>query len=404
MSRAGSSFASAMRRAQAVGAHGLIERIAARMYRATGARVLLFNLDLRELLTDVPAHLPLPQRRPVRGRPLSIGWVATPPAPGSGGHTTLFRMVTALENQGHQCSIYLYDRHHLDIARQTRNLRAHWPEVAADVHDVTAGIAGCDAVIATSWESAHLVVRHAREPLRRLYFIQDYEPYFYPRGSEYELADMTYRLPFRRIVLGEMLDGMLRTATSAESDVVPFGCDTSAYSPPAAGADARRGVVFFSRPGFARRGYELGCAALAEFQRAHPDQPIHVYGERPRGLAVRHTFHGVLRATELNALYGQSIAGLALSFTNLTLVAEEMLAAGSIPIVNRHPLARSVLTSPYVRWAEPTAHALAAALGAAVSHSDVSGQAREAAASVAGASWTPTQNAFVRIVEEEVYG
>ena len=36
------------------------------------------------------------------GSPLRIAWICTPPAPGSGGHTTIFRMIEALERAGHQ--------------------------------------------------------------------------------------------------------------------------------------------------------------------------------------------------------------------------------------------------------------------------------------------------------------
>src|SRR5689334_10120771 len=35
------------------------------------------------------------------GQPLTVGWVCTPPSAGSGGHTTMFRMVAALEAHGH---------------------------------------------------------------------------------------------------------------------------------------------------------------------------------------------------------------------------------------------------------------------------------------------------------------
>jgi glycosyltransferase involved in cell wall biosynthesis len=136
----------------------------------------------------------------------------------------------------------------------------------------------------------------------------------------------------------------------------------------------------------------------------HPEQEIHVYGAPPRGLDVPVTYHGRLSTAELNQLYGRTIAGLAMSFTNITLVAEEMLAAGNIPVVNDMELARLVLPNPYVRWAEPTAAALAEALAQAVTNPDVDAVARAAAASVVGRSWEPTGAAIVKLIEEEVYG
>ncbi len=397
------SVGTKVRRARQVGLRGIAQRIAQRAYLATGAAELRFNLDFDDILTGLPAELPLPVEQVPRSRPARIGWVMTPPAPGSGGHTTLFRMIEALEARGHQCVVFIYDKHGPHVDGLAASAAVHWPWVHPEFRDARAGIDDVDAVVATSWESAHVIVKYERSPMRRLYFIQDYEPYFYGRGAEYELAAMTYRLPFRRIALGEMLDAMITEATGLRNDVIPFGCDSEVYRLPEADAP-RSGIVFYSRPDFPRRGYELACVALRQFHRMHPDQEIHVYGAQPRGLGIPVTFHGRLTTAELNDLYGRTIAGLAMSFTNITLVAEEMLAAGNIPVVNDLELAHLVLRNEHVRWAEPTADALAGALSAAVTASDVPVRAAAAAASVAGRSWQPTCRALVDIVEDEVYG
>lgn len=391
-----------LRRLRGAGARGLAQRIAVRAYRATDARSLGFQLDARDIAADIPTVLATPA--PVADdRPLTVGWVTSPPAAGSGGHTTLFRMVEGLEARGHRCVVLLYDRHGLDVAQRTAELRAGWPAVRAEVRDARAGFAGLDAVVASSWESAHVMLAYDDEPTHRLYFIQDYEPYFYPRGSEYELAAMTYRFPFRRIALGDMVAGCLESELGQDSDLVPFGCDTATYHLPA--VEARRsGVVLYAKPDVDRRGYLLAALALERFHRDHPDQPIHVYGSRPTDLPFPVTYHGRLTPAELNALYGTVVAGLAMSFTNISLVAEEMLAAGVVPVVNDSPLARADLPNPYVGWAEPTAADIAAELSAAVRRPDAVAHAEKAAASVVGRSWGPTQLLVAGIVEDEVRG
>lgn len=398
-----SHLAGRAKRARRVGFPGLAQRFAQRMYLTTGAADLSFNLAFDDVLGDVPSVLPLPARRPDRGVPLRIGWVCTPPASGSGGHTTLFRMIEALEAQGHRCTVLLYDKHGVDVEAARARIRANWPRMAADVRDITAADTVLDAVVASGWETVHVIVRYVTRPVRRLYFMQDYEPYFYGHGAERELAEMTYRLPFRRIALGEMLESMFVEATGGDCDVVPFGCDAAAYGPPE-GEVRRSGIVFFSRPDFARRGYQIAVGALRRFHEQHPEEDIHVFGAAPRGLGVPHTFHGRLTVPQLNDLYGRTIAGLAMSFTNITLVAEEMLAAGNIPVVNEMDGAHRVLKSPHVRWAEPVAEALAAELSAAVTATDIGQRAALAAASVSNRSWEPTQAAVVRIIEDEVYG
>ncbi|WP_421741995.1 glycosyltransferase family 1 protein [Cellulomonas sp.] len=394
---------STLRRARDVGLSGVAQRVALRAYRQSNAASLAVQLAPEDILGAVPDELPVPEVRPERGAPLTVGFVTSPPAAGSGGHTTLFRMVEGVAARGHRCVLFLYDRHGVDLAVRASEIARHWPSLRVDVRDARSGISGVDAVVATSWETAHVLVRRAVGPMRRLYFIQDYEPYFYARGSEYELAEMTYRLPIRRIALGEMVVGEIRSHLGLASDVVPFGCDTATYRPPVP-AVPRSGVVLYAKPDVARRGYQLAGLALERFHSTHPEHEIHVYGTRPRDLTIPFVFHGRLTPAELNALYGTTIAGLAMSFTNISLVAEEMLAAGTIPVVNDSPMARADMPNPHVRWAERTADGLAEQLRAAVDAADVAGNAAAAAASVVGRSWAPAQQLVAQIVEDEVYG
>jgi glycosyltransferase involved in cell wall biosynthesis len=232
--------------------------------------------------------------------------------------------------------------------------------------------------------------------------VQDFEPYFHPRGSEYALAEDTYRFGFRCIALGEMVARLLRQEIGIEPDVTEFGCDTSVYR--LLDGRPRTGVVLYARPEIPRRGYWLARLALQRFHEMHPDIEIHIYGERVSGLSFPTTQHGRLTPAELNELYNSSIAGLAMSFTNISLVAEEMLAAGAIPVVNDSVHSRADLVNQHVAWAMPTPQGIAAALSAAVSNPDVGATARSAAESVRQFGWIRAQADVVRIIEDEVYG
>ena len=59
-----------------------------------------------------------------------------------------------------------------------------------------------DAVFATGWETAYPVFNDAGDA-RKCYFVQDFEPLFYPVGSEYVLAENTYRFNFFGITAGK---------------------------------------------------------------------------------------------------------------------------------------------------------------------------------------------------------
>lgn len=381
------------------GARDAAKRLVRRAARRLGADIDELGLLPGDVADSTTLRLRTPTRHLPAGTGATIGWICTPPAPGSGGHTTLFRMVAGLEARGHHCVLFLYDRHRGDFARHEATIRRHWPHLRARIRDASDGIVGVDAAVATSWECAHVLATRGTAPMRRLYFIQDYEPFFHPHGSLYTLAEDSYRFGFHCISLGGMIAGLLETELGVKADIVPFGCDTSTYRP-LAGNRPRSGVVFFARSTVPRRGYLLGMLALEQFHQRHPEQEIHVYGDPLTDCAFPVTSHGRLTPAELNALYNRSIAGLALSFTNVTLVAEELLAAGAIAIANDSPLARAGLDNEQIVWAPPTPSGLSDALCAAVEsrlRPDQSAAARPA-------NWSSAQDAVAAIIEGEIYG
>lgn len=384
------------------GPRALAQRLARYAYNRLGAASLGEPLLDDDVAESTRLNLTLPELRPPRPEPLTIGWVIVPPSSGSGGHTTLFRMVEAIESAGHRCELFLYDRYGGDLRAHERVIRDWWPNIHAGVRDALDGITGVDACVASGWDTAHVLARRGTAPMRRLYFVQDYEPYFYAHGSTYSLAEDSYRFGFRTIALGEMVAELLRSEAGISPDVTEFGCDTSVYR--LLPGRARSGVVLFARPEVPRRGYPLARMALQRFHELHPETEIHLYGSEVKGLPFPATQHGRLAPAELNELYNSTIAGLAMSFTNITLVAEEMLAAGTIPVVNDSAHSRADLVNEHVAWAPPTPHGIAVALSAIVTRSDGAAAALAASESVRKFGWTKAQADILRIVEDEVYG
>ena len=386
------------RKLRAEGARGVAQRLAKRAYNSWHAGDLDFPVLPGDLADS--ASLSLVPQSVSDDSTLRIGWLTTPPSAGSGGHTTMFRMVRALEEAGHECTILLYDRHHGDVQEQARVIREAWPWVRAKAFDIDDGLRQLDACVATSWPTAH-VLASRRPDAMLFYFIQDYEPFFYPRGSEYELAADTYRFGFTNIALGHMVQNRLRGELGVASALVPFSCDTSVYS--LSNSGPRSGIVCYTKPDVPRRGYRLAALALAEFHTRHPEQEIHVYGDEARDLGVPVTRHHRLTPGELNELYNRCIAGLAMSFTNITLVAEEMLASGCIPVVTDSEDSRAGLDNPHVAWSAPTPAALADSLARTVSGAN-SAKAVAAASSVRDDNWTAAGSSVVHIIESVTRG
>lgn len=380
------AFADLWRRMRSAGPAGLATAVGRRTAQKINERFDFMGSELPVRVEDLVDSSTLGRFEPhlSTGASLQIGWVCAPPGPGSGGHTTLFRMVEAAEQRGHQCTLFLYDRNSDDVDRHERVIRQHWPRIRAGIRSATRGFGEMNAVVASSWGTAHVVAKRASGAMNRFYFIQDYEPYFYPRGALYALAEDTYRFGFVNVALGEMVASTLTHELGVVSDAtVPFGCDTSEYKvlPRSDSSEARSGIVYYAKRTVDRRGYLLAKLGLEDFHRRHPDQEIHVFGDKVSDWKFPVTNHGSLSPSELNELYNRTIASVALSFTNITLIAEELMAAGNVPIMNDHPFSRAVLSAPHAIWVPPTPAAVARGLSDAVTSWDIEGRARLLAAS-----------------------
>jgi glycosyltransferase involved in cell wall biosynthesis len=324
---------------------------------------------------DIPKVVP--------GQPLIANWVTTPPSPGSGGHTTLFRIIRYLEAHGYRNRVYFYDVHRGDHSYYESIVRNYY-DFHGPVANVDKGMEDAHMVVATGWPTAYPIF-NSRCTGKSFYFVQDYEPYFHPVGAASLLAENTYRMGFHAITAGRWLAQKLSAEFGMKADSFEFGCDTSVYH--RVENSKRSGLVFYARPEAARRGFELGLMAMEIFAARRPDIDLHFYGDTMGKLPFRFIDHGHVGPHELNQIYNQCYAGLSLSLTNVSLVPHEMLAAGCIPVVNEAPHNRIVLDNPFVRYAPPYPQALASELEALVITPDFDSLSQAAAASVRGATW-----------------
>jgi len=338
-----------------------------------------------------------------------VAWVVSPPSATSGGHQSAFRFIKALEAAGHPTTVYLYQPAALPriTPESVRALLAespNYPSLDADirVYDPAVGIdAAAHAVFSTDWPTAY-AVRRAPGPVRRFSLVQDFEPMFYARGSEYVLAENSYRLGLHGITLGPWLARRLEADYGMRAEAVRFGVDTARY---ARTNDARRTeVAFYTRPPTPRRGHELGVLALRALAEARPDITINVVGwDLPAGSlpfpAVR---HGLLDAPRLAALYNRCAAVLSISLTNISLVPLEAMAAGAVAVVNDGDNTDDVIGGSGLERVPLAPAAVARALAAAVDDPRQTARSRAISASVADLDWAatggPTQQ-FLRIVD-----
>lgn len=374
--------------------------ISSRVRKVVAERMMPRDMQWEVLPADVlaanlstPPHFPA--HRAKAGEPISVNWVIPPAEAGSGGHTTIYRMVRYLAAHGFKNTVYFYNvyggdqKYYADIVSQAYG-------VDCDVRDLADGMDDADAVVATSWCTAYPVYA-ARSAGKRFYFVQDYEPHFYPVGANSMLAENTYRMGFYGITAGSWLAKKLSEDFGMQAGYFPFGCDTERYVRSNDGK--RNGIAFYARASTPRRGVEIGLLALEIFAKKNPGIDIHLYGGRFENLPFKFINHGLVSPSQLNEIYNQCFAGLSLSLTNVSLVPHEMLAAGCIPVVNDAEHNRMVLDNDHIKYAPPTPHELAAALEEVVTMPDFAAASAAASKSVASASWDEAGVAVAKILE-----
>ena len=265
------------------------------------------------------------------------------------------------------------------------------------MHDVADGLGDADVWIATSWQTAHVLASHPEALGRRMYFVQDYEPYFYPHGALFALAEDSYRFGFTGITAGAWLAEELAARFGMTCGHFEFGADTDVYS--VANAGDRTGVVFYTKPGVARRGHELGMLALERFAANHPAARIHLFGDPPGPLPFAAHCHGRVTPAELNELYNDCRVGLSLSFTNVSLIPWELLASGATPVVNDAHHNRMVLRNDRVFWTDASPGAIADTLGSAWDAFRPGVTPPLNSSSVAGETWDGAAAAVTEFIE-----
>jgi O-antigen biosynthesis protein len=335
-----------------------------------------------------------------------IAWIITPPSATSGGHQNAFRFMKFIEDAGHEVAVYLYaaqkyPRFDLDRIRRMLAASPGYPDLNAQIrrYDPDVGLEDTfDAVVASNWESAYAAYRHGGTA-KRFYFVQDFEPSFYAAGSDHAVAENTYRFGFHGLTAGRWLARKLNADYGMACDFFDFAVDTSVYRNTNHGR--RTEVLCYVRPPTPRRATEFALLVLSEFHRLRPQTTINLVGWDMSGYDVPFPYvnHAAVSVAELNTLYNQCAAGLALSLTNMSLVPMEMMASGVVPVVNDADNTREVFDSPYVEYMPMSPRAMAEKMIAVVDRADAPEHAATIARSVAHGDWADSGRTFVQRFE-----
>jgi len=271
-------------------------------------------------------------QHPLASDGLDVAFIVPPVLSRSaGGHRNIFRAVRQLRNFGHKLTIYIpgvtsiteqkeiintafYDLRDVEILRYEEGMREH------------------DVCFATLWSTVYAMVQNKNKIKQMLYFVQDFEPMFYPMGTEYILSENTYKMGIPCITSGYWPTKILREKYNAVADHFLFPLDTKTYNQNGKRTKKNKNIVFFARPEMGRRCFALGLNALELVKMTRPDIEIIFYGSEhvnKEDIGYDVTIKGILPTiNDLADLYRNADLGIAFSTTNPSLIPYEMMACG----------------------------------------------------------------------------
>lgn len=267
-----------------------------------------------------------------------LNWIVPEMGLSSGGHINIFRFVMMLQKAGLHNRIYLLQSINFKTAEDCREfLRKNYAldlsEIELDINIHNMKFA--HATIATSWQTAY-PLRDFDNTISKFYFVQDFEPFFYAKGSESAFAENTYKMGYRGLTAGNWLRDKLKEEYGMQTESFLFSYDKELYKPGEKRDNVPR-IFFYARPVTERRNFELGILALNEVAKKFPDLEVLFAGWDVRNYTVPFRFKnlGSVRQDKLSDLYAQCDMCLVLSSTNLSLLPLEIMASNSVPVCTK---------------------------------------------------------------------
>lgn len=273
-----------------------------------------------------------------RKKGVSINWVMPPPAPESGGHINMFRFICGLEARGFDCRVVVCnDGMGIPMTTPTKQLfkqiNQWYGEFNGSVH-YAEDMPQATMTMATGWQTAYCVNQFLGTA-HKGYFVQDYEPLFFPAGAEASFAEQTYKFGFTGFTAGSWLSDTLRSKYGMKTYPISFSYDKERYFQRPNKRSGPKQLLCYVRPVTVRRGWELVNVTLELIHKRDPEiQFVLVGGEvDTKTLEYPAENPGSVALDELGNLYSQCDAALILSFSNLSLLPLEVMSCG-VPVVS----------------------------------------------------------------------
>ena len=315
----------------------------------------------------------------------SINWFIPPVGRGSGGHLNIFRFIRNLEALGYKSRIIVVgDPQPTSSSNVKKNIHDWFFPLEAGVYIFDGSeIPSAYFAIATEWRTAYYVKRF-RSCIKKCYFVQDFEPWFYPAGTDWIFAENTYRFGFYGFTAGSWLANKLNIEYGMHTKSLGFSYDRDHYGLKKIRGNLKEAaanpkVFFYARPPTMRRGFELGILVLQQVIARLPNVIILLAGWKLDKNQIPFPFHnlGLLELNELGSIYKECDVGLVLSFSNVSLLPLELMACGVPVVSNKAPYTEWLLNENNSILADPTVESLSQAIISVLSDRGLAMRLRE---------------------------
>lgn len=254
----------------------------------------------------------------------------------SGGITGIFRLGTYLEEFGNQ--VTYIDCSNSDLSELEKNARINYKDFKGRIMRLQTLTSNFDIGICTLWDTAYYLHEYSDRFNYKIYFVQDFEPFFYPVGDLYFLCRRTYQFGYHAITLGGWnAEKIKETFSDVKVDSIEFPVELKVYEL------IRRKILITSELHLAifiklepKRAPDLILQCLIQLENQLRKKNVKlncwIFGtdisfDLPFAKSV-----GMLIHEDLQALYNKCHMGLVASFTNISYVTFEMIASG-LPVV-----------------------------------------------------------------------
>lgn len=259
--------------------------------------------------------------------------------------------------------------------------------IILDTEEAIINIPSSDYSVATLWTTAYALLG-VQNTGYKFYMIQDFEPAFYPAGSTYAQAELSYSFGLYGIANTQSLKEIYERDYGGCAVVLKPTIDKTVFYPATEiKPSSPKRLFYYARPGIPRNAFELAAAALQRLKHKYGDEIDIIcagagWDPAEYGLSNVVRTIGMLPYAETANLYRSCHAGFVMMLTkHPSYLPFELMACGAIVVTNFNQANAWLLKDgENCLLSAPSASCLAATLAYALDHYDELAPLRERAA------------------------